>query len=754
MLNKSPHPTAATSGFARWGQWMVHARWSVLAITLALIAFGATWGTGVFGVLSSGGFNDPDSPSATVREQVTDVLGPQDVDILVLYSSTTRTVDDPRYAASVTAALDAAARRPQVARVVSFYATDAPGLVSGDRHATYAAITLRAGDDDQKLADYRAVAADLRAGGTDISTQFGGIRAFSDDANATSASDITRAEALSLPLLLLVLIFVFRSVVAALSPLLIGVIAILGAFVVTRLLAGVTEISTFAVNVITLIGLALSIDYALFIVSRFRDELAAGHDTRRAMATTMATAGRTVALSGLVVTLALAGLLFFPQGFLRSMALGGMAAVAVAVTASLTVLPAWLAVLGPKINALSVPRFGRRRSNLAPDTADRPDRWTRLGRSVTRRPWPYLLGVLVVLAVLAAPITRIQFGGPDITILPTSSESRIVADRIAADFPPGNANRIDVFATGVDPARTAALLTRLQTVPDVTGTAVTATAGDAVLIAVTHAGDPTGEPAKQIVRAIRALPPPAGVHIGVAGEAAALTDQLDSIGARLPWMALFIIAVTLVLMFAALGSVALPIKAVLMNVVSLGAAFGAVVLVFQDGHLADLLGFTPTGTIEPTYLILMIAVLFGLATDYELFLLSRIREEWQAGADNTTAVVRGLHHTGQIITSAALLVVIVVAGFATGQILTIKLIGVGLIVAVIVDATLVRALLVPATMRLLGTWNWWTPGIPPRKKPRPAGLTDGRSSATRTANGAPTAIPTTPSRRRRDPPPP
>ena len=691
--------------FVQWGQLMVRARWSVLAATVVFVGFGASWGTGVFGGLSGGGFDDPTSASAMTRQEVIDVFGPQDVDIVVLYSSPSRTADDPAFATPVSQVLDGAAARPQVARVQSFYTTRAPALVSNDRHATYAAITLRAGDADQKLGDYQAIKESLRAGG-DIRTEFGRWQPFSVDANAVSASDIARAETFSLPVLLILLIVIFGSVVAAVSPLIIGIVSILGAFVVTRLLTSVTDVSTFAVNIITLIGLGLSIDYALFVVSRFRDELAAGHDIRRAIATTMATAGRTVAVSGLILTLALASLLLFPQGFLRSMAYGGMAAVAIAVAASLTVLPAWLAVLGPRINAWSVP-WRRRRSG--PGASEGAGWWWRLAHSVMRRPWLYLLGVLLILVVLAAPVTRIQFGGADIRIMPTSSESRIVADRIAADFPSDDTSRIDVYATGVDPARTAALLARLTSVPEVTGAAVAATADDAALIAVTHRGEPTGEPANRIVRAIRELPLPAGVHIGVTGAAADLVDQLDGMGARLPWMALLVIAVAFVVMFAAFRSLVLPVKAILMNVVSLGAAFGVVVLVFQEGHLASWLGYSATGSIEPTNPIFMIAVLFGLATDYEVFLLSRIREEWQAGADNTTAVARGLQQTGGIITSAALLVVVVVAGFATGQIGTIKLIGVGMIVAVVVDATLVRALLVPATMRLLGRWNWCAP---------------------------------------------
>ncbi len=687
--------------FARWAHVVVRGRWIVLAAGLALVIVGLTWGTGVFGALSGGGFNDPNTASNGVRQQVTARLGDQDADILALYSSPSSTVDDPAFRAGVTGALDRVRSRPEVARITSYYDTGAAALVSADRHATYAVILLRPGSDTAKQADFRALRDPLVAG-DGLTTQLGGIRPFLDDASRRSAADVEHAEELSMPALLVLLVIIFGSLVAAAWPLVIGGVAILGAFVVTRLLASVTDVSVFAINIITLIGLGLSIDYSLFMVSRFREELRAGRTVPEAVVRTMSTAGRTVAVSGVTVTLALASLLLFPQVFLRSMGYGGMAAVFVAMLGALTLLPAGLAVLGHRIDALRLP--------LPRRTSGGGTAWARLAHSVMRRPWLYLVAVLLVLAVLAAPVTRITFGGADTRVLPTTATSRIVDTRIADEFPATSSYPVQVYATGVDRDGIGALEQRIRALPGVTGVSVAAGRGDAVLLHVNYAGEPTGPVARTLVHDLRTLPPAPGTTIGVTGYTADLVDQLAGLGAKLPWMAAVVILVTFVLLFLAFGSVVLPVKAILMNIVSLGAAFGAIVFVFQDGHFASWLGFTPTGFIEPTNPIMMIAVLFGLATDYEVFLLSRIREERDAGADNTTAVARGLQYTGGIITSAAFLLIIVVIGFAAGSIAFLKLIGVGMVVAIAVDATLVRALLVPASMRLLGTWNWWAPG--------------------------------------------
>jgi uncharacterized membrane protein YdfJ with MMPL/SSD domain len=682
---------------------VVRFRWLVLAAAAALVVLGAAWGTGVFGSLTGGGFDDPGAESTRFRERTIAELGNQDVDVLVLYSATAA-VDDPAFRDPVTATLAKVRALPQVESVTSFYDTGSPALVAADRRATYAMIQLRAVDPDGKTAAYEQIEPALTAPG--VTTRTGGTIPFLHEANEQTSEDLTRAETLSLPVLLVLLVLIFGGLAAAATPLMIGGIAILGSLVVVRLLSMVTDVSVFAINVITLIGLGMAVDYALFIVSRFREELAGGHEPPAAIARTMATAGRTVLVSGLTIALALASLLIFPQSFLRSMGFGGVAAVLVAMLAALTALPALLAVVGHRINALRVPLPRRRRR----ERTGGEGAWARIARSVMRRPVAYAAGVVVVLAVLAAPVLRMSFGGFDERVLPPGAEPRVVSDAIAADFPGGTIGPIEVLVSGGGRAEAQRLASTVTALPDVTGVQVTASEGASSLLSVTYRGESTGDAAQGVVRAIRDLPEPAGVDILVGGRTAADLDLIDSLVTHLPWMALIMASATLVLLFLAFGSVVLPIKAVLMNLVSIGASFGVVVWVFQDGHLADFLGFTPTGFIEPSNPILMLAVLFGLATDYEVFLLSRVREEWDRTGDNTASVATGLQHTGRIITAAAALLIVVVAGFASGGIAFIKLIGIGMIVAIVVDATLVRLLLVPATMRLLGRWNWWAPG--------------------------------------------
>ncbi|NUP46841.1 MAG: MMPL family transporter [Catenulispora sp.] len=701
--------------FIRWGTIVVRFRHFVLAAALVVVAAGVLWGTGVFGVLKSGGFDDPGSESARAASAIAAELGNQTPDIVVLYSAGTATIDDPAFAGPVASTLAALRQRPEVDSVLTYADTGNPALVSTDRHATYAAIRLRAADDDGKRRAYQTLRPALDAPG--VATSVGGVVAFETGVDDLTKNDVSSGEMIAMPVVLVLLVVVFGGVVAAGMPLLIGALAVLGALTAARGIATVTDLSTFAVNSITVLGLGMAIDYALFIVNRFREELAAGRDTPQAISVTMATAGRTVLVSGLTVALALSSLLIFPQGFLRSMGLGGTAAVLIAMLGALTVLPAMLAVLGPRINAWPVPRPRLpwpRRHTAAAATGDAGG-WARLAHSVMRRPVLYTLAVLASLAVLAAPLTGARFAGADERILPAGSQPRLVSEQIATHFPTGQAAPIQVLIDGASPDRVVDVTGRIKALSGVTGAQTAAARGTATLITVDYSGPRAGAQAYQAVRAIRALPEPSGVRVLVGGRSAADVDQLQSLGARLPWMAAIMAAVTLVLLFLAFGSVVLPLKAIAMNLVSLAASFGVVSWIFAGGHLAGLLGFTPTGDIEPNLPVFILAVLFGLATDYEVFLLSRVREAYDATGDNTAAVAVGLQRTGRIITTAALLLIVVMAGFASGQIVFAKFIGLGMITAILIDATLVRALLVPATMRLLGRRNWWAP-------PRLAGI--------------------------------
>ncbi|GAA4613439.1 MMPL family transporter [Actinoallomurus liliacearum] len=672
-------------------------RW-VLAAAAVFVVIAAVWGTQVFGSLKSGGFEDPHSESARATALINERIGPPAGDLVVLYESASRTVDDPAFRDAVTGTL-ARLPRDQVRGVTTFWNTGSPAFVSRDRHATYVAVRLSGADVFARVKTYEKIRDGFTAPG--LTTLRGGTVAVNSQLHEQTSKDLARAEMISMPILLVLLVIIFGSVVSALLPLAIGVVAILGAFTVLRVAAMTTDVSTFAVNIITMLGLGLAIDYSLFIVTRFREELGRTDSEREALTRTMTTAGRTVAFSGVTVAIAFGGLLLFPQMFLRSMGLGGIAVVLVDMVAALTVLPALLAVLGRRVDALRV---------LPRRQGDREGRgaWFRLAHSVMRRPVAYAVGATVVLLALGAPFLGIRFGSVDVRALPSGAESRTVATALDRDFAHGSVSPIDVVVTGgVSRPQVDAYLDRLRAVPGVAAAEVADTGRDVTRIAVRYGADRQSRPARDLVERIRSLPAPGTVYVG--GETAQLTDMLSSLGHVLPRAALFVGMVTFALLFAALGSILLPLKALVMNALSLSAAFGVMVWGFQDGHLAGVLGFTSTGTVEASQPVLILAVAFGLSMDYELFLLSRVREEWQRTGDNTVAVAAGLQSTGRIITNAALLLAVVIAAFTTSGISFIKLIGVGLLVAVVVDATLVRALLVPATMRLLGRANWWLP---------------------------------------------
>ncbi len=692
----------------RWGALVGRYPWRVLILAAGVVAGCAIYGLGTFGSLSNGGFSDPDSESAQVERMLRESFPDQPVDAMVVYSSDRWTVDDPEFRDRVARAV-AATRAHEGVLVRSYYENPAPSLVSADGHATRILITLPGNDEADRLETYRDIEPDLSVRG--LKTHKGGLFAVFVDVNDQVSEDIARAESIALPIVFVLSLLIFGSLAAALMPTLVGTVAVFGAFAVVRVITTVTEVSVFAINVITLMGMGLAIDYALFVVSRFREEYAAAasgpratrEELMRAMATTMATAGRTVFFSGIIVAASLSSLMLFPQTFLKSMGYGGMAAVLVAMIASLTVLPAMLAVLGHRIE------WGRFKRRAGGRHTQRRDRWAQIARAVMRRPFAVLIPIVVGLIVLAAPLLGAKWGGVDVHVLPEDAPSRVAADFTDANFG-GEQSSALIVATG-NAAQVTDLVSQVEAVPAITSTGILSQATDhdepITLLQATWSGNSQSEDSQDVVRELRGLDTEKSSLVG--GGAADTVDLIDSIFATLPTMAGLVAGIMFMLLFIAFGSVVLPLKAILMNTVSIGASFGAVTWVFQEGHFSDLLGFTSQGFLDVTQPILMLAVLFGLSMDYEVFLLSRVREEWDRSHDNLHSVASGLQHTGRIITSAALLLAVVIGGFSTSGIVFIKMLGLGMLVAVLLDATVVRALLVPATMRLLGGLNWWAP---------------------------------------------
>jgi trehalose monomycolate/heme transporter len=706
-----------------WGGVVARRAWAVLIGGLVLLAAAAVFGLGVFGSLSNGGFEDPDSESSRSLAKELATFTSHDVDVVAIYSSPSLKVGDPAFKDSVSNVVSGLPKGT-VEKVTTWYQTPSPTLISKDQHATRIIITLSGTSQGEKSDYFDQIQTKLDAKG--LTTNVGGQWAVFQDVNSRVSSDIARAESISLPIVFLLCLVIFGSFVSALMPALVGAVAVFGAFALVRLITTATDVSVFSINVITLLGMGLAIDYALFVVSRFREELEKQPGTERehvnaAITTTMATAGRTVLFSGLIVAASLASLLIFPQNFLRSMGLGGVAAVLVAMVAALTLLPALLTVLGPRIELGRMPwRRATRDAHGARDLTHAHGAWASLAHSVMRRPVTYLLVITVALMAVAAPFLSVRWGSVDERVLPASAPSRVASDLGIREFG-GETSTANIVVEGANQSQIVTYVGRLGKVGGVqsaamidqvpSGTAGTVgTASTASLVQVTWPGNGQTQQSQQVVEDLRGVDPGAGVSALVGGTSAGTVDLVDSIGDRLPWMALFVLVVMLVLLFVAFGSVVLPLKAVVMNAVSLGASFGIVTWIFQEGHLSGLLAFDSPGYLDVTQPILMLGIIFGLSMDYEVFLLSRIREEWDRTGDNATAVANGLQLSGRIITSAALLLAVVIGGFATSGIVLMKMIGIGMLVAVLIDATIVRALLVPATMRLLGRANWWAPG--------------------------------------------
>ncbi|MDH6142388.1 putative membrane protein YdfJ with MMPL/SSD domain [Kitasatospora sp. GP30] len=686
---------------ASLGRWSArHRRWVVIgAVLFALFAGG--WGSGVFGAITGGaGFDDPGSQSSEADRLLAGPLGRLSDDVVVVYRSDRLRVTDPGFGDRVRAVV-AGVPHQDLARVDSYWSTGgSSGFLSRDGHATYVALQFTSADDQQRVKALQRIEQRFEVPG--LTVRFGGLTAMTEQVNTLTGKDIGRAELLSVPVLLVLLVLVFRSAIAASLPLAVGAVTAVGSFAVLRLVTLAAPVSSSVTNVITILGLGLAIDYALFLVTRFREELAAGSPVDSAVERTVATAGRTVAFSGLAIAISFSGLLFFPSRFLSSMGYAGVSVVAFAVFGSLTLLPALLRITGHRVNAWRVP-LPRGRAAGA--------RWYRAARAVMRRPRLTTVAVLAVLVGLTAPILGVNWARPGDWVLPTGADARVVTREFAADF-------------GQDPTRTMTAVVQggittssqldsyaagLNTVPGVLNARVTAVHDGLARITASYAMDPMSRQARTMVDRLRAEPAPPGSRVLFTGMPFSRVDIVGMITARAPWMALFVALVSSVVLLLAFGSVTIPIKSVLLNLLSLGSALGAITLVFQDGWLHSVLGFTPIGAIDADFPVLIVAIAFGLAMDYEVLLLSRIKEAYDRTGDPVDSVAVGLQRTGPVITSAALLLTVVVGGFVLSSLAFLQLLGLGLVIAVGVDATVVRILLVPATMRLLGRWAWWAP---------------------------------------------
>ncbi len=717
--------------FTALGRFTHRRRGLVLLVAGLFAVLAVVFGPPVGEEVTGGGFTDPDAESTRAAEALTEAFGPGADDVVVIWRHESLTTDDPAFAAELQAVL-AGLPDGVVDQVVQPFAADVPpalraSLLGTDGHTAMAALGLSAPDEDAGIVDYLALRDDLTApeGWT---TSFTGAYPVSSEMQDRAENDIARAEMLAMPVLLVLMAVIFGSLVAAALPLVIGGIAIVGAMLVLRGVAQVTDVSSFALNVATILGLGLAIDYSLFVVSRFREELARHGDVGRAVTRTVATAGRTVAFSGLTVLIAFCGLLFFPQMFMQSMGMGGIAVVLIDVVLALTLLPALLAWLGPRVDSGRLPRSitGRFAERAAARRAadGREHGWARVAAFVLRRPVAVVVAATVALGIVALPALDLVAGETDVTDLPTSSQTRQADELLREQFPHTAATVVDVVIVGETGAGDlAGYLTAVDDLAHTSAVEVVGQAGGVTHVEIRTDAAPSASTTTDLVHELRDRAGPPGTEVLVGGVGAMSVDSVAAITRVLPWTLLFVAGVTLVLLFAALGSVVLPIKAVVMNAASLAATVGMVSWGFSQGHLDDVLGFTATGKVEAANLVLIGLIAFGLAMDYELFLLSRVREERMLGADEPTAIARGLQRSGRTITSAALLLVVVLVAMVTSSVTFLKLIGLGLAFAVALDATVVRALLVPATMRLLGRANWWLPGPLARLHAR-LGMTD------------------------------
>ncbi|HEY1516824.1 MAG TPA: MMPL family transporter [Solirubrobacteraceae bacterium] len=675
----------------------------VLLVAVIGAAIAGTFGFGVAKRMSPYGADDPATQSVQATNRFEAAAGRQiDPGVVAIVSAgDVRTAAVERRVEQVASQLRG---QPDVATVVSFYQNHDPAMVSRDQHSTYVVAYFKPRSDTRledaarRIESRFARQRDVRLGGEQIAAA---------QANKQVGNDLVRAELLAFPFIFLLSLLFFRSLIASLIPPLLGALAIVATLFVLRIVSSFVDLSVFALNFVTGLGLGLAIDYSLFMVSRYREEAAASGFGAEALRRTLQTAGRTILFSSVTVAVALAALAIFPQRFLYSMGIAGAIVAVVAATLALVVLPALLAVLGPRVNALAPKRLQR-----AADRDARPAEsgaWYRLSRFVMRRPARIAVVSATFLLALGIPFAGIKFIPVTASVLPHSASARVVDDALASKFPPNRTAPLEVVVGApAGSAKVRALAMQIRDLSDVSAVAPAQPAGPTnSLLAVAPAQAPLTGATKQLVRDIRAINAP--VYVGVAGQTAAYLDLEHSLGAHLPAVLAVIVGATLIILFLFTGSVVLPVKAVLMNFLNLSAVLGILVLIFQDGNLQGLLSFTSQRALDATQPIFLAAVAFGLATDYGVFLLSRIKEARDHGASDSEAIAVGLERTGRIITAAAVLFAVAIGAFAASKLVFIKELGVGTALAVLIDASIIRALLVPSLMALLGAWNWWAP---------------------------------------------
>ena len=709
---------------SRLGRFTVRRRKLVLVATFLLVLVAGALGTGVADRLTAGGFADPKSESEQAKDLLDRRFGAARPNLVLLVTPHRGDVDAPATADAGRALTRELAREPGVGNVVSYWSLgEAPPLRSrsGDRALVLAAIR---GDEDRVNDRIKQLSPHYTRHGPTVEVAVGGEAEVSRQVNEQVTGDLGKAERITIPITLLLLVVVFGGLIAAGLPVLVGVLAILGTLLALFAISSVTSVSIYSLNLTTALGLGLAIDYSLFVVSRFREELRRGLEPHDAVVRTVETAGRTVAGSALTVAASLGAMLLFPLVFLRSFAYAGIAVSLIAAAGAIVFLPALLAVLGHRVDALQL--WKRDPKPVGQGT------WHRVATAVMRRPVPIATAAVLLLAVLGIPFLRLHIGLADDRVLPAGRSSRQVQNVIRHDFASNENGALQVVAPDADPndaatlGRYAAALSRIRGVarvdaatgsyvhgapvpaPAATTTRFQSSAVNGAWLSVVPAVEPLSSAGEALAHHVRDATSPVGKTL-VAGPGAELIDSKDSLFGRLPWAGAWIAIATFVLLFLMFGSLVVPVKALVLNVLSLSATFGAMVWIFQDGHLGGLLDFTATGSLVATMPVLMFCVAFGLSMDYEVFLLSRIKEEHDRTHDNVASVATGLERTGRIVTSAAVLISVVFVVLATSGVSFIKLFGVGLALAVLMDAFVIRATLVPAFMRLAGEANWWAP---------------------------------------------